>query len=130
VDRGAATRRRPALGLVVLTVSVLLVLVAPGSAQAAETSCAGRKVKTLSFSTGSVRIYKQHGWICAITLAKRPGTERYMMVSVQARGLLPVVDEGPRSRLAGPRKTHAGHRKVRVKGAVGGESVSSGWIRL
>ncbi|WP_406493126.1 hypothetical protein OHB06_19970 [Streptomyces sp. NBC_01604] len=123
-------RRRVALVLAVVTASGVLALAAPGSAQAAETSCAGRKVRTLSFSTGSVQVYKRNGWICAITLAKRPGVERYMMVSVQARGLRAVVDEGMYSRLAGPRKTHAGQRKVRVKGAVGGGSVSSGWIRF
>jgi hypothetical protein len=114
--------------MAVLTASGLLALAAPGQAQAADSSCAGRKVKTLSFATGSVQVYKRRGWVCAITLAKNPGRKRYMMVSVQARGLRPVVDEGQYARHAGPRKTHAGQRCVRVKGAVSGGSVSSGWI--
>jgi hypothetical protein len=51
-----------------------------------------------------------------------------MSVSVQARGNRPVVDRGRYTRRAGPVTVHAGHRCVRVKGAVGGGSVSSGWI--
>ncbi|MGW0332086.1 hypothetical protein ACWD0J_09485 [Streptomyces sp. NPDC003011] len=125
-----AIRRRLALGMAVLTASGLLALATPGEAQAAASSCAGRKVKTLTFSTGSVRVYKRSGWVCAVTLAKRPGTRRYMMVSVQARGLRPVTDEGLYTRRAGPVETHAGQRRVRVKGAVGGRSVDSGWVRL
>ncbi|MEV0633411.1 hypothetical protein AB0I77_00220 [Streptomyces sp. NPDC050619] len=128
MDRGPAIRRHLALGMAVLTASGLLAFATPGQAEAAATSCAGRKVKTLSFSTGSVQVYKKRGWVCAITRAKNPGTKRYMMVSVQARGFHPAVDEGLYSRYAGPEETHAGRRCVRVKGAVGAGSVSSGWI--
>jgi hypothetical protein len=124
----AAIRGRLALGTAVLTTSAVLALATPGTAQAAESSCAGRKVRTLTFATGAVRVYERRGWVCAMTVAKNPGRKRYMMVSVQARGLRPVVDEGQYTRHAGPRKTHAGQRCVRVKGAVGRSSVSSGWI--
>jgi hypothetical protein len=120
-------RRRMALGTAVLTASGLLALAAPGDAQAAASFCAGRKVRTFSFSTGSVQVYNERGWVCAVTLAKKPGGERYMMVSVQARGFHQVKEEGLFSRFAGPRKTHAGHRCVRLKGAVGRGSVNSGW---
>jgi hypothetical protein len=129
VDCGAL-RRRLALALALVTASGLLALLAPASAQAAETSssCAGRKVRTLPFTTGSVQIYKRRGFVCAVTVPKNPGPKRHMMVSVQARGLRPVVDDGRYSRRAGPVTVHAGHRCVRVKGKVGGGSVASGWI--
>ncbi|MFE9441086.1 hypothetical protein ACFYO2_19210 [Streptomyces sp. NPDC006602] len=128
MNTGAGIRRRLALGLAVLTASGLLALAAPGDAQAAASSCAGRKVRTFSFATGTVEVYKRRGYVCAVTLAKQPGTRRYMMVSVQARGLQPVVDEGQFTHRAGPRTVHAGHRCVRVEGAVGGGSYESGWI--
>ncbi|WP_030669830.1 hypothetical protein [Streptomyces cellulosae] len=122
-------RRRLALALALVTASGLLALLAPASAQAADaSSCAGRKVRTLSFTTGSVQIYKRRGFVCAVTLAKNPGPKRHMMVSVQARGLRPVVDDGRYTRRAGPVTVHAGHRCVRVKGQVSGGSVATGWI--
>lgn len=121
-------RRRLALGMAVLTTSGLLALAAPGDAQAAASSCAGRKVRSFPFSTGSVEVYKRRGYVCAVTLPKKPGKRRYMMVSVQAYRLKPVVDEGQFTRRAGPRTVHVGNRCVRVKGAVGGGSYDSGWI--
>ncbi|KOU67234.1 hypothetical protein ADK57_16660 [Streptomyces sp. MMG1533] len=121
-------RRRLALGMAVLTASGLLALAAPGDAQAAGASCAGRKVRSFSFSTGSVEVYKRRGYVCAVTLPKKPGTRRYMMVSVQVYALQPVVDEGQFTRWAGPRTVHAGRHCVRVKGAVGHGSYESGWI--
>ncbi|GAA2276220.1 hypothetical protein GCM10010415_49870 [Streptomyces atrovirens] len=122
-----AIRRRLALGLAVLTASGLLAVAAPDDAHAAS-SCAGRKVRTLPFSTGSVVVYKRGGYVCAVTLTKKPGTKRKMSVSVQARGGRPVVDEGDFKYHAGPVTVHAGRRCVWVKGRVGGGSVSSGWI--
>ncbi|ANS65405.1 secreted protein [Streptomyces lincolnensis] len=127
MNRGGM-RRRLALGLAVLTASGTFTLTMPGSAHAAAESCAGRKVKTLTFSTGSVQIHKRRGTVCVITLPKKPGIRQYMMVSVQARGFHPNKDEGQYSRFAGPRETHAGRRCVKVKGAVGGGSVGTGWI--
>ncbi|MGW0626754.1 hypothetical protein [Streptomyces sp. NPDC002758] len=128
MDSGAI-RRRLALGAAALAASGVLALVAPGSAQAAANGgCAGRQVKTLPFSTGTVHIYKRNGYVCAVTLPKNPGTRRLMSVSVQARGNRPVVDRGRYAQLAGPVTVHAGHRCVWVKGSVGRGSVSSGWI--
>ncbi|MFC9845327.1 hypothetical protein ACFWFF_20940 [Streptomyces sp. NPDC060223] len=124
----AAVRRRMALGVAVLTASGLLALVSPGSAQAATSSCAGRKVRTLPFSTGSVQVYKRGGYICAMTFPKAPGPRTKMSVSVQARGGRPVVDDGLFSHHAGPVTVHAGRRCLWIKGSVGGGSVSSGWI--
>ncbi|MEW2078496.1 hypothetical protein ACFZAG_20450 [Streptomyces sp. NPDC012403] len=122
-----AIRRRLAPVLAVLTVSGLLVVAAPADAHAAA-YCAGRKVRTLPFSTGSVAVYKRGGYVCAVTFAKNPGTKRKMSVSVRARGGRPVVDEGKFKHHAGPVTVHAGRRCVWVKGRVGGGSVSSGWI--
>ncbi|MEZ3178215.1 hypothetical protein KYY02_05665 [Streptomyces pimonensis] len=121
-----AIRRRLALGLAVLTTSGLLAVAAPGDAHAAA-YCAGRKVRTLPFSTGSVVVYKRGGYVCAVTLAENPGTRRKMSVSVRARGGRPVVDESDYKHHAGPVTVHAGRRCVWVKGRVGGGSVSSGW---
>ncbi|WP_026150350.1 hypothetical protein [Streptomyces prunicolor] len=126
MDMGAL-RRRVALGTAVLTVSGLLALAAPGTAQAALV-CPGREVVTLPFSTGTVHVFRRGEYICAYTAPKRSGAKRTMSVSVQARGNRPVVDRGRYTRRAGPVTVHAGHRCVRVKGAVGGGSVSSGWI--
>ncbi|BFO21697.1 hypothetical protein SHKM778_80850 [Streptomyces sp. KM77-8] len=122
-----AIRRRLALGLAMLTASGLLVVGTPADAHAAG-HCAGRKVRTLPFSTGSVVIYKRGGYVCAVTLAKKPGTKRKMSVSVRARGGRPVVDEGKFKHRAGPVTVYAGRRCVWVKGRVAKGSVSSGWI--
>ncbi|MFE9773044.1 hypothetical protein ACFYOV_15440 [Streptomyces sp. NPDC005931] len=122
-----AIRRRFALGLAVLTASGLLAVAAPTDAHAAS-HCAGRKVRTLPFSTGAVEVYKRGGYVCAVTLAKKPGPVRKMMVSVRARGGRPVADEGRYRHHAGPVTVHAGRRCVWVKGRVGGGSINSGWI--
>jgi hypothetical protein len=126
VDMGAL-RRRVALGMAVLTASGLLALAAPGTAQAAAV-CPGREVVKLPFSTGTVHVFRRGDYVCAYTAPKTLGAKRAMSVSVQARGSRPVVDRGRYTRRAGPVTVHAGHRCVRVKGAVGGGSVSSGWI--
>ncbi|MFF4542881.1 hypothetical protein [Streptomyces sp. NPDC001435] len=127
MDSGAI-RRRLALGAAVLAASGVLALVAPGSAQAADGSCTGRRVKTLPFSTGTVLVYRSNGYVCAVTVPDHPGTKRSMSVSVQARGNRPVVDKGRFAYRAGPVTVHAGHRCVWVKGSVGAGKVSSGWI--
>lgn len=128
MDSGAI-RRRLALGAAVLAASGVFGLAAPGGAQAAAmTSCAGREVRTLPFSTGAVHVYKSNGYVCALTTPKKSGGKRAMSVSVQARGNRPVVDKGRYAHHAGPVTVHAGHRCVWIKGSVGRGSVSSGWI--
>ncbi|MEU3945677.1 hypothetical protein [Streptomyces sp. NPDC029526] len=119
--------RRLALGLALLTASGMLVVASPGDAQAAA-HCPGRKVRTVSFSTGVVAVYKRGGYRCAATLAKKPGTKRTMSVSIRARGGRAVADTGRYRRHAGPVTVYAGQRCVWVKGRVGGGSADSGWI--
>lgn len=121
-----AVRRRMALALALLAASGLLVVTAPGSAEAV--SCAGRKVRTLPFSTGHVDVYKRGGYVCAVTVAKKQGTRKWMSASVQARGNRPVLREGKRKDRIGTGAVHAGRRCVWVKGAVGNGGTSSGWI--
>ena len=126
VDSGAI-RKRVALGMAVLAASGLLTLAMPGSAQAAS-YCSGRNVRTLPFATGSVRVYKSRGYVCAVTFPKSAGARKWMSVSVQARGNRAVVNEGHFLHHAGPITVHAGHRCVWIKGTVGSSKISSGWI--
>ncbi|MEU6478899.1 hypothetical protein ABZ858_18800 [Streptomyces sp. NPDC047017] len=125
---GAAIRRRLALGLAVLAGSGALALALPGTAQAADSTCAGRQVKTLAFATGSVRVYRQDGYVCAVTVPKQAGRAQSMSVTVQARGLRPVTDKGRFTQRAGPVTVYAGHRCVRVSGSVAAGSATSGWF--
>jgi hypothetical protein len=125
---GSGATRRLGLGAAVLAASGAFVLGVPGGARAVADPCAGRMVKTLPFATGVVHVYKRDGYVCAVTLPDRPGTKRTMSVGVQARGSLPVADKGRYAYRAGPVTVHAGHRCVRITGAVGGDSVGSGWI--
>ena len=118
--------RRLATGLAALTVFGLLAVASPGHAEAAG-YCSGRKVRTLSFSTGSVVVYKRGGYVCAVTVARKATSVRPMSVSVQARGGRPVAVTGRYRQHAGPVTVHAGHRCVRVRGSVGPGSVDSGW---
>jgi hypothetical protein len=124
---GAATRRRLALCTAVLSAAALLAVALPQEAQAA-TGCAGRKVRTLHFSTGSVLVHRRGGYVCAVTVPKKPGTKRQMSVGVRARGGRAVVDSGRFAYRAGPVTVHAGKRCVWVTGKVSKSSVSSGWI--
>ncbi|MGW3120198.1 hypothetical protein ACWDBW_24150 [Streptomyces sp. NPDC001107] len=130
MDSGAIRRRFGAL-LAVLAASGLLALAAPGEAQAADSSsCAGRKIRTFTFSTGSVKLYRSGNYLCAITVPKSAGGKRPMMVSLQARGFEPVVDKGMFTRHAGPVRSYVGHRKVWIRGSVGrGSYDSGGWQR-
>ncbi|MEU6376710.1 hypothetical protein [Streptomyces sp. NPDC046909] len=131
MERGAI-RRRLAAGLAVLTASALLAIGAAGDAQAATgTHCEGRKVRTFTFATGSVKVYKNGTSLCAMTVPKKAGPRRTMMVSLQARGFEAVVDEGQYSKHAGPVETYVGGRKVWIKGRVGsGYYSTDGWIRI
>ncbi|WP_107070982.1 hypothetical protein [Streptomyces cyaneogriseus] len=123
--RGAI--RRLALGTAVLITSGLLTLAAPPDAEAAA-NCPGRKVRTLPFATGSVLLHRRGGYVCAVTVPKKPGVKQRMSVALRARGGRPVVDEGRYAHRAGPVTVHAGQRCVWVTGRVGGRTVVSGWI--
>ncbi|MFD4787749.1 hypothetical protein ACFWN1_12005 [Streptomyces sp. NPDC058459] len=131
VNRGAGgtVRRFTALGLAALSLSGVFALAAPGTAEAATAGrCAGREVRVLPFATGTVHLYRNNGYVCAVTVARKPGTGGPLLVSVQARGNRPVTARGRHRHQAGPVTVHAGHRCVRVRGAAGRGTVSSGWI--
>ncbi|WP_329410170.1 hypothetical protein OG802_12840 [Streptomyces sp. NBC_00704] len=122
--------RRLAAGLVLLIVSALLAVAAPGAAQAATANgCKGRKVRTLPFSTGSVQLFRDGGYVCAVTVQKHPGTRRLVAVSLQARGLRAVSKSRRDTRSSPPARVYAGHRYVRVTGTVTGGSYRSVWFR-
>ncbi|MER6673049.1 hypothetical protein [Streptomyces sp. NPDC000983] len=127
MDSGAI-RRRLGVGLALLTASGLLAVAAPGEARAAGTSCPGRKVRTVPFSTGSVQVYRSGGTVCVFTLAEHPGRKRTMGVSVQARGHRPVPYQGKHRRKTPTVSVYAGNRCVKVTGRVGGGRGASGWI--
>ncbi|MFI5804310.1 hypothetical protein [Streptomyces sp. NPDC051561] len=122
-------KRRMAGALAVAATAGLLTLGGP-SVQAAEaaSSCAGSWVKTYRFATGEVRVYKSRQYVCAVTVAKRPGARQKMRVSVQARGSRPAVDSGTYTQRAGPVTVFALNRCVRVEGSVAQKSAVSGWI--
>lgn len=122
-------RRRLLLGAAVLTASSALALAIPATASAAaSSSCAGQQVRSFPFATGTVRVYRKSGYVCALTVARYPARKRPMQVSIQARGNRPVVDTGHYTHQAGPITVHAGQRCVWVRGAVDGVGVSSGWF--
>jgi hypothetical protein len=130
VDR-AAIRRRLATVLAVLTASGVLAVAVPVQAQAAATQCSGRKIRTYTFSTGSVKIYKEGGYLCGVTVPKRVGAPRIMLVSIQARGSEAAEDKGEYTKRAGPVRVYVGNRKVWIKGRVGtGSYDTKRWIRL
>ena len=126
--RDAQASRRIALGVAAVMAFAALGLASPGAAEAAVARCDGRKMKTLDFSGGQVRIYRTHTFSCAVTVAKHPGKRRHMSVSIQARGSHPRIDTGYYTRHAGPVRVVAGHRCIFVRGSVGRKSVKSGWI--
>ncbi|MGP3984854.1 hypothetical protein [Streptomyces sp. KR80] len=127
--RGGAVSRRIALGAAAVVAFGMVGLAGAGAARAAEAArCPGWKVKTLTFASGYVRIYKSNNFVCAVTVAKNPGPKRKMSVSVQARGGHPYTDSGWYTRHAGPVRVSAGGRCVLVRGSIGSHRVSSGWI--
>ncbi|MEU0299323.1 hypothetical protein ABZ252_07600 [Streptomyces sp. NPDC006175] len=128
---GAAAGRRTAVSFLLLPLLGALVLVTGpvGHAPAqAASPCSGRLVKSVTFSTGSLRVYKSRAYACAVTVAKKPGARRAMRVSLQPRGGRAVVDSGRFTKLAGPVTVHALNRCVRASGSIGGSSGSTGWI--
>ncbi|QDQ11661.1 hypothetical protein FH965_14675 [Streptomyces spectabilis] len=122
-------RRRVAGGAAAVAAALLFTLAGPGAGAAqAAPICPGQKIRTLTFATGKVVLFKKRGFVCAVTYAKSARNRKPMSVSVQARGSRPVRDAGRYVRLAGPVKVHAGHRCVWIKGNVSGRGISSGWI--
>ncbi|WWR55191.1 hypothetical protein V1460_30960 [Streptomyces sp. SCSIO 30461] len=96
----------------------------------AASGCSGRPVKTVRFATGELRLYKHRAYVCAMTIAKRPGARRAMSVSLQPRGGRAATDKGRFTRHAGPVTVYALHRSVRASGAVAGVGATTGWILL
>ncbi|WP_371652808.1 MULTISPECIES: hypothetical protein [unclassified Streptomyces] len=125
--RGLRGRAGP--GLAVLLATAALTVLGPGAGSAdAAAACGGRQVKTVKFATGELRVYKTHGYACAIAVAKPSGVRRQMSVTIQARGGGPVSDSGRFTRQAGPVSVHAINRCVRASGSVAGSGGSTGWI--
>ncbi|MEV8588108.1 hypothetical protein [Streptomyces sp. NPDC051180] len=114
-----------------LAALALLLLPGPGpgagTAEAASL-CHGRPTRTYAFATGELRVYRTRHYVCAVTVAKRPGVRRPMTVSVQPRGGRPAVRSGRFDRQSGPVTVHALNRCVRVHGSVAGVGRSTGWI--
>lgn len=126
-------RRPMALVLAVLTIAGLLTLAGPATGaqaapqvapHAAATSCPGRKVRTLTFDTGTVRVYRKGGrHVCAVLVPRKKAH----------KGTLRIRAWGGRwvrnaKRPAGPVTVHAGRRAVWIKARAGGRTYDSGWI--
>ncbi|MEV6548167.1 hypothetical protein AB0M57_05585 [Streptomyces sp. NPDC051597] len=125
--RGLRDRAGPGLAVLLATAGLAVLGPGAGSAEAAS-SCGGRQVRTVTFATGELRVYKTHGYACAVAVAKSPGARRQMSVTIQARGGGPVSDSGRFTRQAGPVTVHAINRCVRASGSVAGRGGSTGWI--
>lgn len=126
---GGGFHRRAGWGLAVFLATGSLIVLGPGTGSAdAAAACGGRQVKTVPFATGELRVYKTHGYACAVTVAKSPGARRQMAVTLQARGGVPVSDSGQFTQQAGPVTVHAINRCVRAAGSVAGSGASTGWI--
>ncbi|MFF3607385.1 hypothetical protein [Streptomyces sp. NPDC002463] len=114
-----------------LSALALLLLPGPGAGGAtadAASVCQGRPTRTIAFSTGELRLYRTRQYVCAVTVAKRPGPRRPMSVTLQPRGARPVVRSGRFDRQAGPLTVHALNRCVRAAGSVAGRGTATGWI--
>ncbi|MGW4200518.1 hypothetical protein [Streptomyces sp. NPDC004726] len=94
----------------------------------ARSLCSGRPVRTVRFATGELRVYRSGRSACAVTIAKKPGPRRAMLVSLQARGSRAVVIQGTFRRHAGPVRVSAVNRCVRAYGSIAGIGRSTGWI--
>jgi hypothetical protein len=113
-----------ALVLAVLTTAGLLSLAGPPASAEAAASCAGRKVRTLTFHTGTVRVYRKGGrYVCAVLVPRKPA--RKGTLRIRARGGQWVRNE---KHPAGPVTVHAGRRAVWIKARAGGRTYDSGWI--
>ncbi|MFI2734430.1 hypothetical protein [Streptomyces sp. NPDC018711] len=114
-----------------LAALALLLLPGPGpgggTADAAAV-CHGRPTRTIAFATGELRLYRTRQYVCAVTVAHRPGPRRQMAVSLQPRGGRAVVTSGRFDRQAGPVTVHALNRCVRAAGSVAGRGTATGWI--
>ncbi|MFE0704372.1 hypothetical protein [Streptomyces sp. NPDC058872] len=107
----------------------LLLLPGPGSGTAdAASVCQGRPTRTIAFPTGELRLYRTRQYVCAVTVAKRPGPRRPMAVSLQPRGGRAVVRSGRFDRQTVPVTVHALNRCVRASGSVAGRGTTTGWI--
>ncbi|MEW1695648.1 hypothetical protein [Streptomyces sp. NPDC091278] len=134
-DTAAVRPGRWAVRVLVTGLAAVMLLVLPGAgpfsgADAADAAsvCRGRPAKTVSFSTGELRLYRTRHYACAVTVAKRPGVHRAMSVSLQPRGARPAVRSGRFDRQAGPVTVHALNRCVRAAGSVAGRGTATGWI--
>ena len=87
-------------------------------AQAAS-GCSGRLVKTVRFSTGSLRVYKSRAYACAVDRRQEAGRAPGDAGVAPAARRRAVVDSGRFTELAGPVTVHALNRCVRASGSVG-----------
>ncbi|MFE0653303.1 hypothetical protein ACFVZH_32520 [Streptomyces sp. NPDC059534] len=125
-------RRLLTRGLAPLLAALALLLLpgpGPGAGTAEAASvCHGRPTRTYAFATGELRVYRTRHYVCAVTVAKRPGARRPMTVSLQPRGGRPAVRAGRFDRQTGPVTVHALNRCVRAYASVAGIGRATGWI--
>jgi hypothetical protein len=134
VSRGAkgAIRRPLALALAVLTLAGLLALAGPAGSATAASSCAGRKVRTLTFDAGTVHVYRKGGrYVCAVLVPRKQvmgkGGWKARKGTIRIRAW---AGQWVRNKQhpAGPVTVHAGRRPVCVHARVGAVRYTSGWI--
>lgn len=114
-----------ALVLAVLTTAALLTLAGPvGSAEAAAPGCGGRKVRTLTFDAGTIKVYRKGSrYVCAVLVPRKQARK----ASVEIR---PWAGRWAKNKKCptGPVTVHAGKRGVWIKARVGSRTYNSGWI--
>ncbi|MGW0705222.1 hypothetical protein ACWD4G_04490 [Streptomyces sp. NPDC002643] len=116
--------------MAVLTLAGLLALAGPGageaSAASATASCAGRKVRTLTFDAGTVRVYRKGTrYVCAVLVPKKKAKAPKASVRIRPWGGRWVRNA---KHPAGPVTVHAGRRGVWINAQVGSRTYDSGWI--
>ncbi|MDC2947120.1 MULTISPECIES: hypothetical protein [Streptomyces] len=134
MSRGArsAIRRPLALALAVLTLAGLLAVAGPAGSAEAASSCAGRKVRTLTFDAGTVRVYRKGGrYVCAVLVPRKQvtgkGGAKARKGTIRVRAWAGQWVRNKRHP-AGPVTVHAGRRPVCVHARVGSVRYTSGWI--
>jgi hypothetical protein len=115
-----------ALMLAALTAAGLLTLAGPAGSAEAAASCQGRKVRTLTFDAGTIKVYRKgRRHVCAVLMPEKAGKGKRAFVKMRPRGGKWAMNT---THPTGPVIVHAGKRRVWIHARVGSVTYDSGWI--